>query len=73
MGVQLLEIKNRTYYFWDNTINIENFNPALLKTYKKESSVGITIYYIGYTTKKPVYNVNSANPLYLIIKSIEGC
>ena len=47
MGVQLLEIKNRTYYFWDNTINIENFNPALLKIDKKESSVGITIYYIG--------------------------
>ena len=35
MVVNLLEIKNRTYYFWDDTIKIEDFNPALLKLYKK--------------------------------------
>ena len=52
MVVKLLEIKNRTYYFWDDTINIKDFNSELLKLDKKESSVGITIYYIGCITKK---------------------
>ena len=32
----------------------------------------LTIYYIGYITKKPQWNVNNANPLYLMInKKIE--
>ena len=30
------------------------------------------IYYIGYVTKKPECNVNSVNPLYLIINRIYG-
>ena len=71
MSVKLLEIKNRSYYFWNDTIFIENFNSALLKIDKKESSVGITVYYIGYVTKKPVYNIDSVNPLYLVIRSME--
>ena len=54
MGVKLLDIKNRTYYFWDDTRNIENFDPNLLKVDNKESSVGITIYYIEYITKNCV-------------------
>ena len=52
MVVKLLEIKYRTYCFWDDTINIEDFNPRLLKLDKKSSTVGIDIYYIGYITKK---------------------
>ena len=30
------------------------------------------IYYIGYITKKPQWNVNSVNPLYLLINRIKG-
>ena len=58
MGVKSLEIKNRSYYFWDDTIYIENFNPELLKIDKKISSIGI--------------NINSVNSLYLVIKTIDG-
>ena len=29
-------------------------------------------YYIGYVTKKPEYNVNNVNPLYLMINRIDG-
>ena len=72
MVVKLLEIKNKTYYFWDDTIKIEDFNPKFLKLDKKESPTDITIYYIGYITKKAIYSINSVNPLYLIIKKIEG-
>ena len=31
MVTKQLNIKNRSYYFWDDQINIKNFNPALLK------------------------------------------
>ena len=30
-----INIKNRAYYFFDDMINIENFNPDLLKIDKK--------------------------------------
>ena len=32
----------------------------------------ISIYYIGYVTKKPEYNINSVNPLYLLISELHG-
>ena len=66
-----LNIKNRTYYFWGDQVNIKSFNPALLKLDKK-SSIGANIYYIRYVTKKPEYKINSVNPLYLVIGEIEG-
>ena len=73
MVIKLLEIKNRTYfYFWDDTIKIEDFDPKLLKLDKKESPTDIIIYYIGCITKKAIYSINSINPLYLIIKSMNG-
>ena len=52
MVIKSLEIKNRSYYFWDDRIYIENFNPKLLKLDKKESLLNIDIYCIGYVTKK---------------------
>ena len=30
------------------------------------------IYYIGYITKKPEYNINSVDPLHLMINRIDG-
>ena len=32
----------------------------------------ISVYYIGYATKKPEYNINSVNPLYLLIVELDG-
>ena len=34
--------------------------------------MGLSIYYIGYVTKKPEWNVNSVNPLYLMINRKNG-
>ena len=34
--------------------------------------MGLGIYYIGYVAKKPEWNVNSVNPLYLMINRIDG-
>ena len=46
-----MNIENRTYYFYDNMINIKDFDPTLLKIDQK-SFKKIGIYYIGYITKK---------------------
>ena len=69
-----IEIKNRTYYFYNDIINIEEFNSSLLKIDKK-SYKDIDIYYIGYITIKKIgdcENIYSVNPLYLIIGKVDG-
>ena len=69
-----IEIKNRTYYFYNDTINVEQFNSNLLKIDKK-SHKGIDIYYIGYITIKKnsdCEKICSANPLHLITGKVDG-
>ena len=34
--------------------------------------MNISIYYIGYVTKEPGYNIDSVNPLYLLINELDG-
>ena len=41
-----LNIKNRTYYFYNDLINTKDFDPKLLKLDKK-STMDISIYYTG--------------------------
>ena len=50
-NIKEINIKNRTYYFFDDMINIKDFDPNLLKIDKK-SYKNIDIYYIGYVTMK---------------------
>ena len=38
----------------------------------KKSSMDISIYHIDYVTKKPVYDINSVNLLYLLIDGLDG-
>ena len=67
-----IQIKNRTYYFYNDIINIGEFNSSLLKIDKK-SYKDTDIYYIGYITiKKMIENCYSANPFYLIIGKVDG-
>ena len=47
--VKQIDIKNQTYYFYNNMINIEEFNSSLLKIDKKVYK-DIDIYYIGSIT-----------------------
>ena len=71
MAIWQLNIKGRTYYFHNDLINIKNFSINNLKLDKK-GVLGNDVYYIGYITKKPQWDVNSVNPLYLIINRIKG-
>ena len=54
-------------------INIENFDSNLLNI-DKMSHKNIDIYYIGYITMKDsnYVEINSVNPLYLIIGETDG-
>ena len=70
MTVRQMNIKSRTYYFCNDLINIKDFDSRLLKLDKK-TSMGVSIYYVGYVTKKPEWNVNSVNHLYLMINRID--
>ena len=71
MAIRQLNIEGRTYYFYNDLINIKNFNSNNLKLDKK-NVLGNDVYYIGYITKKTQWNLNSVNPLYLMINKIKG-
>ena len=51
-----INIKNRTYCFYNDLINIKDFDSRLLKLDKK-SFKNISVYYIGYITKKDEYKL----------------
>ena len=73
-NIKQINIKSRTYYFFNDMINIKEFDSSLLKIDKK-SYKNIGIYYIGYITMKSISdyeNINSVNPLYLIISEVDG-
>ena len=69
-----INIKNRTYYFYNDQIDLKDFDAKLLKIDKKDYNE-IDIYYIGYVTIKKIGdydNINSVNPLNLIINEMIG-
>ena len=70
--VKEINIKNRTYYFFNDIINIEEFDWNLLKIDKK-SYKDNDIYYVGCNFKNGDYeNIYSVNPLYLITGKLDG-
>ena len=73
-NIKQINIKNRTYYFHSDIINIEEFNLSLLKIDKKLYKDN-DIYYIGNIAIKNIgdyENIYSVNPLYLIIDKKAG-
>ena len=75
MGViKELNIKNQTYYFFNDMINIQNFQSNLLKIDKKPYK-DFDIYYIGYITIQKIdncKNIHSVNHFYLIMGPATG-
>ena len=49
--IKQINIKNRTYYFYNDIIDIETFDPSMLKLDKK-SYKDLDIYNVGYITIK---------------------
>ena len=72
--IRQINIKNRTYYFYNDQIDLKDFDAKLLKIDKKDYNE-IDIYYIGYVTVKKIANcnnINSVNSLYLMIDEMIG-
>ena len=59
--VKQINIKNRTYYFYNDMINIKDFEPNLLKIDKK-----------SYKNINDYESIYSVNPLYLRINHASG-
>ena len=60
--VKQINIKNRTYYFYNDIIDIKNFDARLLKIEIK-SCKNIGIYNIGYITIK---NFDACESIYIV-------
>ena len=72
--VRQINIKNRTYYFYNNQIKLKNFGGRLLEIDKKDYKE-IDIYYITYVTVNKIANCNTiinVNHLYLMIDEMIG-
>ena len=68
-NVKQINIKNRTYYSFNDTINIKDFDSSLIKIDKNVLQKHWHLqHWIHYNKKIDDYeNINSVNPLYLII------
>ena len=72
--VKQIDIENRTYYFYNDIIDLKNFQSHSLKIDKKPYK-DIDIYNIGYITIKKIddcENIYGVNPLYLRINYANG-
>ena len=72
--IKEITIKNRTYYFYNYIINLEEFDESKIKVDKKDFN-DIDIYYLGYEYEKKFTECNvikSVNPIYLRIGNMKG-
>ena len=69
--VKDINIKNHTYYFFDDIINIKDFDPNNINIDEK-SYENILVYYTAYVAiEDSIYvKINSVNPLYLMLNKI---
>ena len=73
MSVKDINIKNRTYYFFNDIIYIENFGPSNIKIDKKlfmNILYLYIMYYIGHGTIKKDLKIYRVNPLYFIFGKV---
>ena len=72
--IKQINIKHRTDYFYNDIINLDEFDESKVKVDKKDFN-DIDIYYLGYEHKKKISEcnvINSVNPLYLRIVDMKG-
>ena len=72
--IKQINIRNRTYYFYSDIINLGEFDESKIKIDKKDFN-GIDIYHLGYEHKNKISEcnvINSINPLYLRIIIMSG-
>ena len=73
-AVKQINIKNRTYYFYNHQISLKKFWCKVVKVDTQDYNDN-DIYYIGDVTVKKIANcnnINSVNPLYVMINEMIG-
>ena len=70
MNMEPLKIKTQANYNCDDIIYNNDFDEDSLEIIKRESKIGVNIYYIKYSTLRPFYFV--INRLIGYIEEIEG-
>ena len=70
MDIEPLKIKTQDNYNWDDIIYINDFNEDSLEIIKRESKIGVNIYYIKCSNLRPFYFV--INRLIGYIEEIKG-
>ena len=68
MNIESLKIKIKSNYDWDDAVCIYNIDPNSIEIIKRESKIGVNIYYIGYI---PKHN-NNIISLYWVINRLNG-
>ena len=68
--IKQMDIKSRSYYFYNDLIKPFDFDRNMLQLDKKAFN-GINISYVGYVIKTDEYKINSVNSLYLLIYKID--
>ena len=71
MTTKQIDIKIRTYYFYNDLIYIKNFDRKISKLDTKQCYIIVFIILVV-LQKKTEYDINSVNPLYLMINRIKG-
>ena len=72
MPIKSLKIKNKSMFYPNDMIQLNNFDSQLLKINKRENIENNNIYYISYKINKPKHNINSINNLYFVIDHLYG-
>ena len=71
MVVESLKIKSKSNYFCDDMVYLDDFDVKLVKVVWPEPPICVDIYYIG-SMLEPKDDINSINPLYLIVRHLFG-
>ena len=72
MSVKEINIKNCTYYFFNNIISINGFDPNNFRIDGK-SCKNILFYVIAYVTNKKDLSIYHVGPKYLIFNKVNEC
>ena len=71
MVIESLKIETKSNYNWEDIVYIYYIDVKLIKVIKRESRIGVDIYYIGYVFDSE-YETHSIKPLYLVINHLFG-
>ena len=71
MVIESLKIKTKTNYNWDDIVYVYDVDVKLIKVIKRESKIGVDIYYIGYIFDSE-YEPQSIKSFYLVINHLFG-